>query len=133
MSDNSFVESAKKMTDPVEILNWYRNLYYKEPDATETGIVARALNDILPELVALKKASSGFVKTSERLPMLEFFDFVEQFPDDLPEFIVIIEGAVVPTALYFDGNDFFGYDEGPNPVYYKCSHWMNMPPMPKGE
>ena len=30
----------------LEILNWYRNLYYKESRTTERGIMAEALNDL---------------------------------------------------------------------------------------
>lgn len=43
-----FVENIKKhnMTDPLEILNWYRNLYYKENSGTERGIMAYAINDL---------------------------------------------------------------------------------------
>lgn len=43
-----FVEEIKEnnITDPLEILNWYRNLYYKENDDTERGIIARAINDL---------------------------------------------------------------------------------------
>jgi len=35
----------------VEILNYYRNLYHCEPTTTEQGIVAWAINDILPTYV----------------------------------------------------------------------------------
>lgn len=43
-----FVEEIKhfNMTEPLEILNWYRNLYCKENDNTERGIMARAINDL---------------------------------------------------------------------------------------
>lgn len=43
-----FVEEVieSDMTDPLEILNWYRNLYYKERSDTERGIMARAINDL---------------------------------------------------------------------------------------
>lgn len=46
--DNYFVEQVKEfnMTDPLEILNWYRNLNYKESSDTERGIMARAINDL---------------------------------------------------------------------------------------
>lgn len=42
-----FVEEVRNhnMT-PIEILNWYRNFYYKEDNDTEQGIMARAINDI---------------------------------------------------------------------------------------
>ena len=39
-----FAENTKDMTAG-EILNYYRNLYYAEPQVTERGIVANAIND----------------------------------------------------------------------------------------
>ena len=46
--ENTFVREVKEknITDPAEILNWYRNLYYKEGNHTEHGIVACAINDL---------------------------------------------------------------------------------------
>ena len=48
MDDNIFAEEVIEghMEDPLEILNWYRNLYYKEPGNTEQGIMANAINDL---------------------------------------------------------------------------------------
>ena len=48
MKENIFVEEVKKhnMTDPFEILNWYRNLYHCEDNHTEQGIMAYAINDV---------------------------------------------------------------------------------------
>ena len=42
-----FVEEVQNhnMT-PIEILNYYRNFYYKEDDDIEQGIMARTINDI---------------------------------------------------------------------------------------
>lgn len=40
-----FVKGAKKCGSPEDILNWYRNLYYKEEEGTERRIVAEALNE----------------------------------------------------------------------------------------
>ena len=42
-----FVEEVRNhnMT-PIEILNWYRNFYYKEDNDTEQGIMAKAINDV---------------------------------------------------------------------------------------
>ena len=47
-SGNTFTREVKKhmMTEPLDILNWYRNLYYKEENDTEHGIMARAINDL---------------------------------------------------------------------------------------
>ena len=48
IDDNTFVEEVIEgdITDPIEILNWYRNLYYKEPSNTERGIMANAIGDL---------------------------------------------------------------------------------------
>ena len=48
ISEEFFVAEVikKNMTDPLEVLNWYRNLYYKEYEDTEHGIMARAINDL---------------------------------------------------------------------------------------
>lgn len=46
--ENTFVKEVKEknITNPLEILNWYRNLYYKEGNHTEHGIMAYAINDV---------------------------------------------------------------------------------------
>lgn len=41
-----FAEVTKEMS-AIEILNYYRNLYYAEPQVTERGIIANAINDYL--------------------------------------------------------------------------------------
>ena len=53
--DEAFVSGCKTCEDSAEILNWYRNLYYKESRTTEHGITAQAINDILPECNRLKE------------------------------------------------------------------------------
>jgi hypothetical protein len=45
-----FAEVTKDMTAS-EILNYYRNLYYAEPQVTERGIVANAINDYFADVV----------------------------------------------------------------------------------
>lgn len=46
--ENTFVREVKEknITDPFEILNWYRNLYHTEDNHIEQGIVAYAINDV---------------------------------------------------------------------------------------
>ena len=48
MDDKIFVEEiiVNDIKDPLEILNWYRNLYYTEGSNTERGIMASAINDL---------------------------------------------------------------------------------------
>lgn len=54
-NENYFVKEIKKnknnhfKTD-LDILNWYRNLYYKEESDTEQGIMARAINGLFMSL-----------------------------------------------------------------------------------
>lgn len=45
------------------VLNCYRNKYYAEGNNTEQGVVANAINDVLPILVELKE--NGYRKQSE--------------------------------------------------------------------
>ena len=49
-----FAEKTENMS-AIEILNYYRNLYYAEPQVTERGIVANTINDVL-NLVNRQKA-----------------------------------------------------------------------------
>lgn len=35
--------------NPLEIINYYRNLYYAEPSGTENYIVANAINDLISQ------------------------------------------------------------------------------------
>lgn len=48
--DYLFEKATEGMTAE-EVLNYYRNLYHAEPQSTEHGIVARALNEILPRMI----------------------------------------------------------------------------------
>lgn len=53
----NFAENTKGMT-AAEILNYYRNLYYAEPQTTERGIVANAINDFFNETTPLIKETA---------------------------------------------------------------------------
>jgi RNA polymerase subunit RPABC4/transcription elongation factor Spt4 len=48
--DILFEKAVEGMTAE-EVLNYYRNLYHAEPQSTEHGVIANALNDILPRMV----------------------------------------------------------------------------------
>lgn len=43
----------------VEKLNKYRNCYYADGDNTEAGVIANAINDILPEYVRMKESADA--------------------------------------------------------------------------
>lgn len=50
-----FVKGVEKCKNPEDVLNWYRNLYYKEDTGTERRIMAEAINEFfvykLPKLL----------------------------------------------------------------------------------
>lgn len=50
---NNFEEGCKEVQGCMNILNWYRNLYYKEPSNSEQGIMANAINDLFMRAKAL--------------------------------------------------------------------------------
>lgn len=41
-----FVKGCDKLNGFMDILNWYRNLYYQAEPDTEHGIMARAIDDM---------------------------------------------------------------------------------------
>ena len=49
-ADNTFVTSINDTMNCWDILNWYRNLYYKENKTTEEGIMAWAIDDCFKQL-----------------------------------------------------------------------------------
>ena len=55
----TFIDGVKPEDDYFQILNWYRNLNYKEGSNTERGIMAMAINDLFMDLKA-RKAEEKF-------------------------------------------------------------------------
>ena len=49
--ENDFVKEVYKHNmKSLDILNWYRNLYYKEGNDTERGVMAMAINDLFMKM-----------------------------------------------------------------------------------
>lgn len=71
--EKMFLESIKDITnkDSAEILNFYRNFYYTQNENTERGIVAWAINNILPKYIKqeeeLKKLRTKIAKFTKVL------------------------------------------------------------------
>ena len=57
----TFIEGVKPEDDYFKILNWYRNLNYKEGNNTERGIMSNAINNLFMDLKN-KTAEDKFVK-----------------------------------------------------------------------
>lgn len=60
-----FAEATKDMT-AAETLNYYRNLYYAEPQVTERGIVANAINDYFREAAPRAEVAREIFEEIER-------------------------------------------------------------------
>ena len=71
-------------------------------------------------------AGPKWISVEERLPVEEAIDYIRQH-DDLPEYLVCIRGAEVPTTLLFTGD---GWTDGDS-NYYPVTHWMPLPEPPK--
>lgn len=70
----------------------------------------------------------GWNSVEERLPYAELDAYVKKY-DAIPEFLVMIRGALVPTALFFDGQSWIDGDKN----HYAVTHWMQMPTPPERE
>lgn len=46
------IDEYSQMT-AIEKLSYFRNLYYTEGNQTENGIIAKAINDMLPQMIVL--------------------------------------------------------------------------------
>lgn len=71
-----FAEKTENMS-AIEILNYYRNLYYAEPQVTERGIVANTINDVL-NLINRQKAEIERLQKEANLVSILFQDLQEQ-------------------------------------------------------
>jgi hypothetical protein len=76
-----FAETTKDMTS-AEILNYYRNLYYAEPQVTERGIVANAINDyfadVVPKSEVEKLKTENLILKQKRLTLFDRLEFVKK-------------------------------------------------------
>lgn len=71
-----------------------------------------------------------WISVKDRLPDKELAEhreiyYYDVFPDI--EVIVMIVGATLPTAVFYDGENF--YADG---TTYQITHWQPMPEPPKG-
>ena len=112
-----FAEATKDMT-AAYILNYYRNLYYAEPQVTERGIVANAINDYL------QKAA----------PRAEWIGVDERLPEQSCECLAASRTGVICLLQYsyrykaFNATDDDGGDKW---KLGDITHWMSLPEPPK--
>ena len=75
--------------------------------------------------------ADGWISVDERLPEADFAAIYD-VDSEYPSYIVMIEGATVPTNLYFDGED-WSEEQDMCGEKYRVTHWMPLPEPPKEE
>ena len=105
-----FAEDTKDMT-AAEILNYYRNRYYAEPQVTERGIVANAINDYFKE----SASKSEWISVDERLPTWK----------DGKVLIHTRHGISIAQKTTTN------HWKGDNAIPKLITHWMPLPEPPK--
>ena len=114
--------SREKQIDgaTLAVLNCYRNKYYADGNHTEQGIVANAINDVLPTLVEFKngcyRKQSEWISVDERLPeegvrVLVWLDIEDNYTN--------IDTDRILRVKWVRWNSF-------------VTHWMPLPEAPKG-
>ena len=74
-----------------------------------------------------------WIPVTERLPYAELNDYVNKYPEDHFEVLVVIKGAKIPTTLCFEDGEFYFPDGEYGGAIYPVTHWMPLPEPPKGE
>lgn len=118
-----FAETTKDMT-AVEILNYYRNLYYADPQVTERGIVANAINDYFEQT----KHMTEWISVEERLPdccgMSVLMVAVNQYSQTR-----VVKGFTdyqCPITFHTNEREYDGIWSA-----WDVTHWMPLPNPPK--
>ena len=123
-----FAETTKDMTAE-EILNYYRNLYYAEPQVTERGIVANAINDYLQKAAPREEWIS--VEESERLPDVCGMPVLMAAENEYGQTFVVKGFTSFTCPIFFCTNEIEYYGTW---NAWKVTHWMPLPEPPvKGE
>ena len=73
------------------------------------------------------EAERRWIPVSERLPAEWWHKGDDMHAEGPMEFIVFIEGALVPTVMYFNGESFIDWYG----ISYNVTHWMPLPEPPK--
>ena len=76
-----------------------------------------------------------WISVNDRLPIEEAKAYEQEWCEEYPEFIVMIERGLLPTTLYYDweNNEWFRINTTFERETYKVTHWMPLPEPPKEE
>ena len=93
-----FAEALLDMTAE-EILNYYRNRYYAEPLVTERGIVANAINDILPQYISQKAEIERLQKHNTEMARRHYTDGIKEFAERLKLYLFLEHGDLSVVSV----------------------------------
>lgn len=69
-----------------------------------------------------------WISVNDFLPIEQREEYFRMYNDE-PEFIVMIEGGVVPTVLCFNGEGWYAQDD--DSFSYDVTHWLPLPNPPR--
>lgn len=89
---------------------------------------------IADHLIANGVTVQKWIPVTERLPVKESQAYEKEWAE-YPMYIVMIDKAFFPNALYFDWRDSKWFDfRSDGTIYeYEVTHWMPLPEPPKGD
>lgn len=99
---------------------------YREDCGWPAAFVAGSQCDHINAIILYCLTNSTWIDVSVRLPQDELLSYRGATGEDSVEVICMIAGAAIPTALYFDGEEFL--DEYGEP--YTVTSWLPMPAPP---
>lgn len=104
MTDKDTIKAYEGLT-PRQQLTLFRNLYYNDGYATERGIVANAINDILPEYA---RQQAEIERLRESYSIYEETTGLKQAKADaIREFAEMMKKSIWKKSQYADGRFYF--------------------------
>ena len=109
-----------------------------EVDAWDNGeFIEKSIDfqKIASDLIANGVTVQEWISADNRLPIEEAKAHEQEWPEEYPEFLVMIERGSLSTTLYYDWkeNEWFRINTALERETYKVTHWQCLPQPPKGE
>ena len=78
-------------------------------------------------------ATPKWIPVTERSPVVEAKAYEQEWCEEYPEFLVMIDRGLLPTTLYYDweNNEWFRINTALKREKYKITHWIPLPEPPK--
>ena len=96
---------------------------------------SKYIENLASHLIANGVTVQEWISVNDKLPIEEAKAHEQEWYEEYCEFLVMIEGGLIPTTLYYDleEGEWFGINTDLERETYKVTHWMPLPQPPKGE